>query len=186
MICYVALENWETLSNADSLTICCGCRRPRIQSFKVQVMPMDRHVAHGEPRRWFQLPSRLQRPAVAQTSAASTAARAARPLQEGQRSQEARTGEDGPGDRRGRPRGQAMTPRTGEDSPAQQRRPVGGPSLMGKVSWWFCEPRVSRWALVALISVYSVASERFWFPLIQSLLSGLRKVLCVLVPFNLK
>ena len=71
--------------------------------------------------------------------------------------------------------------RTGQDRLTQGRWPARRPSLPGKVARWFCKPYASWWVLVALISVYSVASGKFWFRLIQSLLSGLRKVL---VSFN--
>ena len=100
-------------------TVCCGCWRPGIRSFnKTQVMPMGLHVVHEEPGQWLQLPSSLQRPALAQTSVASAAAREPRPPREGQCSQAARTG---------RARGRARTPRPGEDPRGQARTPEARP-----------------------------------------------------------
>ena len=150
------------------LTVCCGCCRPGIRSFnKMQVMPMGLHVVREEPGQWLHLPSSLQRPAVAQTSAALAAAPGPRqpgtpaarhPGLRRRVSAARRRGQDGPEDRRG----QARTP---EDRPGQPHtemvtsqtaKPVGeGCTVV------LCAPclPVSQCLLSGL--------RRFWFHLIS-------------------
>lgn len=96
------------------LTVCCGCCRPGIRSFnKMQVMPMGLHVVREEPGQWLHLPSSLQRPAVAQTSAALAAAPG--PRQPGTPASAGGSVQPGGEDR--------MGPRTGEDLRGQERTP---------------------------------------------------------------
>lgn len=159
------------------LTVCCGCCRPGIRSFnKMQVMPMGLHVVREEPGLWLQLPSSLQRPAVAQTSAASAAtpgtpaarhpgSPAPRPPQEGQCSQAARTGRARGQARTGQdPRGQARTaPHSDGDQPDRQAcrgRLHGGsvrPMPPGESVFTQWPPKV----LVSFNFNFSVNSRRF-------------------------